>query len=165
MYQAMCGDNRHTRRARSAIARLTFGAGRGCSPINARGMIPAPYGYVTKQGYGPPRPTERSCSGQTHNIDTGDEFAALGDGCGSGANRSLKSPILASFGRYGPDDPPNNEFATSVNIRVTIASILMTKPGWPPSGHGQHRATFFLSMTVPKAVGLTGTFVNIEAIQ
>jgi kynurenine formamidase len=27
------------------------------------------------------------------------------------------------------------------------------------------RATFFLSMTVPKAVGLTGTFVNIEAIQ
>jgi kynurenine formamidase len=27
------------------------------------------------------------------------------------------------------------------------------------------RATFFLSMTVPKAVGTTGTFVNIEAIQ
>jgi kynurenine formamidase len=27
------------------------------------------------------------------------------------------------------------------------------------------RASFFLSMTVPKAVGLTGTFVNIEAIQ
>jgi kynurenine formamidase len=27
------------------------------------------------------------------------------------------------------------------------------------------RATFFLSMTVPKAVGLTGTFVNIEGIQ
>jgi kynurenine formamidase len=27
------------------------------------------------------------------------------------------------------------------------------------------RATFFLSMTVPKAVGLTGSFVNIEAIQ
>ena len=27
------------------------------------------------------------------------------------------------------------------------------------------QATFFLSMTVPKAVGLTGTFVNIEAIQ
>jgi kynurenine formamidase len=27
------------------------------------------------------------------------------------------------------------------------------------------RATFFLSMTVPKAVGLTGTFVNIEAIR
>jgi kynurenine formamidase len=27
------------------------------------------------------------------------------------------------------------------------------------------RATFFLSMTVPKAVGLTGTFVNIDAIQ
>jgi kynurenine formamidase len=28
-----------------------------------------------------------------------------------------------------------------------------------------NRSTFFLSMTVPKAVGLTGTFVNIEAIQ
>jgi kynurenine formamidase len=28
-----------------------------------------------------------------------------------------------------------------------------------------NRATFFLSMTVPKAVGTTGTFVNIEAIQ
>src|SRR3954463_3791848 len=27
------------------------------------------------------------------------------------------------------------------------------------------RATFFLSMTVPKAIGLTGPFVNIEAIQ
>ena len=27
------------------------------------------------------------------------------------------------------------------------------------------RATFFLDMTVPKAVGLTGTFVNIQAIQ
>ncbi len=27
------------------------------------------------------------------------------------------------------------------------------------------RGTFFLSMTVPKAVGLTGTFVNIEAIR
>jgi kynurenine formamidase len=27
------------------------------------------------------------------------------------------------------------------------------------------RATFFLSLTVPKAVGTTGTFVNIEAIQ
>jgi kynurenine formamidase len=28
-----------------------------------------------------------------------------------------------------------------------------------------NRATFFLSMTVPKTVGTTGTFVNIEAIQ
>ena len=28
-----------------------------------------------------------------------------------------------------------------------------------------NRATFFLSMTVRKAVGTTGTFVNIEAIQ
>ena len=32
-------------------------------------------------------------------------------------------------------------------------------------GADNGRATFFLSMTVPKAVGLTGTFVNIEAIQ
>jgi kynurenine formamidase len=28
-----------------------------------------------------------------------------------------------------------------------------------------NRATFFLNMTVPKAVGATGTFINIEAIQ
>src|SRR5208283_5009140 len=28
-----------------------------------------------------------------------------------------------------------------------------------------NRATFFLNLTVPKAVGLTGTFVNLEAIQ
>ena len=27
------------------------------------------------------------------------------------------------------------------------------------------RATFFLDMTVPKAVGLTGTFVNAQAIR
>ena len=28
-----------------------------------------------------------------------------------------------------------------------------------------NRSTFFLNLTVPKAVGLTGTFVNLEAIQ
>ena len=28
-----------------------------------------------------------------------------------------------------------------------------------------NRGTFFFSMTVPKAVGLTGTFVGIDAIQ
>jgi hypothetical protein len=28
-----------------------------------------------------------------------------------------------------------------------------------------NRGTFFFSMTVPKAVGLTGTFVAIDAIQ
>jgi hypothetical protein len=33
------------------------------------------------------------------------------------------------------------------------------------SPQNRARATFFLSMTAPKAVGLTGTFVNIEAIQ
>ena len=76
-----------------------------------------------------------------------------------------EKPNLGQFWEVWTGRPSNNEFATSVNIRVTIAWILMTKPGWPPSGHGQHRATFFLSMTVPKAVGLTGTFVNIEAIQ
>ncbi len=27
------------------------------------------------------------------------------------------------------------------------------------------RATFFLNMTVPKAVGLTGTFIDLDAIQ
>src|SRR5882757_8091476 len=30
---------------------------------------------------------------------------------------------------------------------------------------GSKRATFFLSMTVPRAVGTTGTFINIEAIR
>ena len=42
------------------------------------------------------------------------------------------------------------------NVRTDLISDVATKSG---------RATFFLSMTVPKAVGTTGTFVNIEAIQ
>ena len=42
------------------------------------------------------------------------------------------------------------------NVRTDLISDVAAKSG---------RATFFLSMTVPKAVGLTGTFVNIEAIQ
>jgi len=42
------------------------------------------------------------------------------------------------------------------NVRTDLISDAAAKSG---------RATFFLSMTVPKAVGLTGTFVNIEAIQ
>ena len=42
------------------------------------------------------------------------------------------------------------------NVRTDLISDVAAKTG---------RATFFLSMTVPKAVGLTGTFVNIEAIQ
>jgi kynurenine formamidase len=42
------------------------------------------------------------------------------------------------------------------NVRTDLMAAEAAKTG---------RATFFLSMTVPKAVGLTGTFVNIEAIQ
>ncbi len=42
------------------------------------------------------------------------------------------------------------------NVRTDLISDVAAKSG---------RATFFLSMTVPKAVGLTGTVVNIEAIQ
>jgi kynurenine formamidase len=42
------------------------------------------------------------------------------------------------------------------NVRTDLIADVAAKSG---------RATFFLSMTVPKAVGLTGTFVNIEAIQ
>ena len=42
------------------------------------------------------------------------------------------------------------------NVRTDLISDAAAKSG---------RATFFLSMTVPKAVGLTGTFVNLEAIQ
>jgi len=42
------------------------------------------------------------------------------------------------------------------NVRTDLIAAEAAKTG---------RATFFLNMTVPKAVGLTGTFVNIEAIQ
>jgi kynurenine formamidase len=42
------------------------------------------------------------------------------------------------------------------NVRTDLISAVAAQTG---------RATFFLNMTVPKAVGLTGTFVNIEAIQ
>ncbi len=42
------------------------------------------------------------------------------------------------------------------NVRTDLISA---------AAESSKRATFFLSMTVPKAVGLTGTFVNIEAIQ
>jgi kynurenine formamidase len=42
------------------------------------------------------------------------------------------------------------------NVRTDLIAAAAAQSG---------RATFFLSMTVPKAVGLTGTFVNIEAIQ
>ncbi|MBV8455968.1 MAG: cyclase family protein [Acetobacteraceae bacterium] len=42
------------------------------------------------------------------------------------------------------------------NVRTDLIAAKAAQTG---------RATFFLNMTVPKAVGLTGTFVNIEAIQ
>ena len=42
------------------------------------------------------------------------------------------------------------------NVRTDLIAATAAQSG---------RATFFLNMTVPKAVGLTGTFVNIEAIQ
>lgn len=42
------------------------------------------------------------------------------------------------------------------NVRTDLMAAEAAKTG---------RATFFLNLTVPKAVGLTGTFVNIEAIQ
>jgi kynurenine formamidase len=42
------------------------------------------------------------------------------------------------------------------NVRTDLIAAVAAQSG---------RATFFLNMTVPKAVGLTGTFVNIEAIQ
>ena len=42
------------------------------------------------------------------------------------------------------------------NVRTDLIAAEAAKSG---------RYTFFLSMTVPKAVGLTGTFVNLEAIQ
>src|SRR5712671_359741 len=42
------------------------------------------------------------------------------------------------------------------NVRTDLISVAAAR---------SNRATFFLSMTVPKAVGTTGTFVNIEAIQ
>jgi kynurenine formamidase len=42
------------------------------------------------------------------------------------------------------------------NVRTDLISAAAAQSG---------RATFFLNMTVPKAVGATGTFINIEAIQ
>jgi kynurenine formamidase len=42
------------------------------------------------------------------------------------------------------------------NVRTDLIAAEAAKSG---------RATFFLNMTVPKAVGLTGTFINLDAIQ
>jgi kynurenine formamidase len=50
----------------------------------------------------------------------------------------------------------NNGIHIIENVRTDLIAAAAAQSG---------RATFFLSMTVPKAVGLTGTFVNLEAIQ
>jgi kynurenine formamidase len=42
------------------------------------------------------------------------------------------------------------------NVRTDLIAAEAAKSG---------RYTFFLNMTVPKAAGLTGTFVNLEAVQ
>ncbi len=51
---------------------------------------------------------------------------------------------------------PNNGIHIAENVRTDLIAADAQKTG---------RATFFLSMTVPKAVGLTGTFVAPEAIR
>jgi kynurenine formamidase len=51
---------------------------------------------------------------------------------------------------------PNNGIHIIENVRTDLIAAAAAQSG---------RATFFLNMTVPKAVGTTGTFVNIEAIQ
>jgi kynurenine formamidase len=42
------------------------------------------------------------------------------------------------------------------NVRTDLIAAVAAQSG---------KATFFLNLTVPKAVGLTGTFINLEAIQ
>jgi kynurenine formamidase len=51
---------------------------------------------------------------------------------------------------------PNNGIHIVENVRTDLIAAAAAKDG---------RGTFFLSMTVPKAVGFTGNFVNIEAIR
>ncbi|MBV9248119.1 MAG: cyclase family protein [Acetobacteraceae bacterium] len=51
---------------------------------------------------------------------------------------------------------PNNGIHIIENVRTDLIAAAAAR---------NNRSTFFLSMTVPKAVGTTGTFVNIEAIQ
>jgi kynurenine formamidase len=50
----------------------------------------------------------------------------------------------------------NNGIHLIENVRTDLIAAEAAKSG---------RYTFFLYMTVPKAVGLTGNFVNIQAIQ
>ena len=51
---------------------------------------------------------------------------------------------------------PNNGIHIIENVRTDLIAAAAAQSG---------RATFFLDMTVPKVVGLTGTFINIQAIQ
>jgi kynurenine formamidase len=51
---------------------------------------------------------------------------------------------------------PNNGIHIVENVRTDLIAAAAQKTG---------RATFFLSMSVPKAVGLTGTFVAPEAVR
>jgi kynurenine formamidase len=51
---------------------------------------------------------------------------------------------------------PNNGIHIVENVRTDLIAAAAQKDG---------RATFFLNMTVPRAVGFTGNFVNIEAIR
>jgi hypothetical protein len=51
---------------------------------------------------------------------------------------------------------PNNGIHIVENVRTDLIAAAAQKTG---------RATFFLAMTVPKAVGLTGTFVAPEAVR
>jgi kynurenine formamidase len=50
----------------------------------------------------------------------------------------------------------NNGIHIIENVRTDLIAAEAAKSG---------RATFFLNLTVPKAVGLTGTFINLNAIQ
>jgi len=50
----------------------------------------------------------------------------------------------------------NNGIHIIENVRTDLIAAEAQKDG---------RATFFLNMTVPKAVGFTGNFVNLEAVR
>ncbi|HEX2646114.1 MAG TPA: cyclase family protein, partial [Candidatus Dormibacteraeota bacterium] len=67
-----------------------------------------------------------------------------------------------------PGEDPKEAFIVH-NVLITDAGIHIIENVRTDliaaAADSSKRATFFLSMTVPKAVGLTGTFVNIEAIQ
>jgi kynurenine formamidase len=66
-----------------------------------------------------------------------------------GENKSIAFPVHKTL-------LTDNGIHIIENVRTDLIAAQAAKT---------NRATFFLSMTVPKAVGTTGTFVNIEAIQ